>query len=284
MQKFSIREALSFGFKAYREHWKTLMAGSLLITLPVLFFQVYALFASKYESAVQLHSAMKPINYVSEHPLILVFGLVMYPLMLVLMYGYTKIALQIHDYNSGSLEALFSFDSKTRSFLMSMIGAICVVVIAFLGFGGVLYGVALSLRNTPFIIPFFIVSLFVIIVGMYSVIFRGMFFYLALVDGKQGIKNAFSYSWTITKGSFWRLLGLILAVGISFTFFSLLFELAVMMPINILSQFALPYDVMRLIGSSIGGVVVWPFMTMSMVYVYRKLGAAYSFNENVSVN
>ncbi len=266
MQKFSIREALSFGFKSYYEHWQALLATALIVISPRLILAIISMMIGSEElildGEVSGYLALV-INFLKHHKLIIVFFPLYSFLMLALSYNYIKLALQLHDYNAGSVKSMFSWGKDVRVFITAMV----VTALFFLAIAAVLIGIGYSgvilLENQSFFLrQCFIVVGSLCIFSYYYVVVRCVFFPFALVDGKTSIKNAFLYSWKITVGSFWKVSLLIFLIGLIESILKTGFVLFIL---------SLPFSLLMS-----GGGIFGPIFMMSMVYVYRKLGAAYS--------
>ncbi len=216
MKKFSVFESIKFGLKAVIDNF-----GLFLLTHLTMFFCILGAVVTmvlfnislyyftgaviKKEITQQLQFVGKTVPEVTkkivsiyELPFrkmlsywelgglisFLVSMLIIGLLLLVLVLGYTKLVLEVHDRGTSSVGQLFSCFHLLPKFLVALMIYVTVVAIGFLLF--VIPGIILAIR-------------------------LGFFRYF-IVDKNTGIIESLQRSYAITAGHFWNLIGLIVAL------------------------------------------------------------------------
>jgi len=146
-----------------------------------------------------------------------VVGIIGFVVQSVISLGWTRITLKLHDGQGVEMSDLI----EPYPLIWKYVGA------------SILAGIAISIGFLILIVP-----------GVFLAIRLGFFPY-AIVDGGAGPVEALQKSWEITKGSFWHLFGLGIALAL----------------VNMVGVIAL----------GIGLLVTVPTTAIAMAYVYRRL-------------
>jgi uncharacterized membrane protein len=149
--------------------------------------------------------------------LALLFGIVAWVAEAVVALGWTRITLKLHDGQNAEMQDLI----EPYPLLWKYIGA------------SILAALAISIGFLVLFVPGVILAI------------RLGFFPFAIVDGGAGPVEALQKSWDLTRGSFWHLLTLAIALAC----------------VNVLGALAL----------GIGLLVTVPMTAIAMAYVYRRL-------------
>jgi len=201
--KFSVFDAVVYALKTVLDNFRlfflsmlALMGTILVILLPfgfvfglalVPFFKTLANFNVTHggqnmtgpELIAQMREAVLPILF-KYAPVFILLALIMFVVIVVLVFGFIRLVLTLHDTGSASVTLLFSEVKKFPKALGAWF----------------LYSTIITIGLLLFVVP-----------GLYM-IFRFMFFSYFIVDKNSTIIESLKQSWRITQGQIWPLLAI----------------------------------------------------------------------------
>jgi len=229
-QKFSVFDAVVYALKTVLDNFRLFFLamlaylGTMLVFLSLVLTPFYRLFSRLniiYDGQditnPQVITQLKEIFFsmLSTYaPVLIVAALIMFVVIIVLVFGFMKLVLTLHDTGSAKVSLLFSEINKFPKALGAWFLYLLMV------------GTGLLLLVVP---------------GLY-IMLRFMFFSYFIVDKNSSIIESFKQSWRITQGQLWPLLAIIIVI-------------------TSLSVASGPFITL----------FSMPFITTTMVYVYRKL-------------
>ena len=223
MKDFSNKEALSYGWDLFKKNKKVLILSTL----------IFCIFNSGMENDVYPEGSWVAALAISA--IFIIVGI-------LIQIGWYKILLKLMSGHSVRVKELFLHGRLFWKYLGALV--IFIIVLSLPLAGLVLALVLVGFSNPVIIAGGIAVGVLSMVLSIYLGI-RYQFALVLIVDKEIGIKEAFKTSSSMTEGVKWKLLGLLMAIGI----------------INIIGVMAL----------LVGTLVALPVTTLAYLSIYKKL-------------
>lgn len=241
LQEMGLGEILDTAIRLYRTNWRTLMGVVAIVMVPFIFMQTFIgdLTTPQFNPFAFDPEAEVPEATPGFSGLGLLLTAVEY--LIVLPFITAAVARAAADVYLGEIPTV----GTTYRFALSRIGSILWV--------SILYG-------------------FVVAGGSILLLIPGIYFFVALVfspaavviEGARGVE-ALKRSRALSKGHWWKIFGTLILAYLLVSVLSVVF----VMPFWIASFFAGPVGwILVAIGSSIGNVLLVPFLTVIVILLY----------------